>query len=134
MKMVMIAYNEAIDMEVMEVLENCAMKNFTKITGVYGRGTTSGTHLGNDIWQGRNNLLYVACEEKQAKQLLSCVKELIFSNFQIDKLDEHALQAEVRGCNVTHYRRNIEIKAATYHELKITKIKSGWQAEVIFDV
>lgn len=76
MKMVMIAYNEAIDMEVMEVLENCAMKNYTKITGVYGRGTVSGTHLGNDIWPGRNNILYVACKEDDARQLVSCVQNL----------------------------------------------------------
>lgn len=76
MKMLMIAYNEAIDMEVMEVLENCDLKNYTKITGIYGRGSTSGIHLGNDIWPGRNNLLYVAGEEKQAEQMLSCVKEL----------------------------------------------------------
>jgi len=32
--------------------------------------------LGNDIWPGRNNILYVACEEKQAKQMLGCVEEL----------------------------------------------------------
>jgi nitrogen regulatory protein PII len=76
MKMVMIVYNEAIDAEVMEVLENCGLKNYTKITAVYGCGTTSGTHLGNDIWPGRNNILYVACEEKQARQILSCVREL----------------------------------------------------------
>ena len=75
-KMVMIAYNEAIDMEVMEVLENCGLKNYTKVTGAYGRGTTSGTHLGNDIWPGRNNILYVACDEKQARQMLGCVREL----------------------------------------------------------
>lgn len=76
MKMVMVVYNEAMDMEVMEVLESCAMKNYTKISGVFGRGTASGTHLGNDVFPGRNNILYVACEEKQAEQLLSCVKEL----------------------------------------------------------
>lgn len=76
MKMVMICYNEAIDMEVMETLENCALKNYTKITGAYGKGATSGTHLGNDIWPGRNNILYVACTEKDAEQLLSCVKNL----------------------------------------------------------
>ena len=76
MKMVMVVYNEAMDMEVMEVLENCAMKNYTKITGVFGRGSASGTHLGNDIFPGRNNALYIACEENQAKQILSCVKEL----------------------------------------------------------
>ncbi len=76
LKMVMLVYNEALDDEVMEVLQGCSMKNYTKATAVYGRGTTSGTHLGNDIWPGRNNILYVACEEKQARQILSCVREL----------------------------------------------------------
>lgn len=76
MKMVMIAYNEAVDMEVMEVLEHCGLKNYTKIMAAYGKGTTSGTHLGNDIWPGRNNILYVACSEKEAEELISCVKEL----------------------------------------------------------
>ncbi|MDD5291619.1 MAG: hypothetical protein PHY46_00330 [Candidatus Omnitrophica bacterium] len=75
-KMVMITYNEAIDLEVMEVLNSCGIKNYTKTTAVFGKGETSGTHLGNDIWPGRNNILYVACDEKQAKQAISCVKEL----------------------------------------------------------
>lgn len=75
-KMVMITYNEAIDDEVMEVLENCALKNYTKIKGVFGKGAASGTHLGDDIWPGRNNILYVACQESEAKQIVSCVKEL----------------------------------------------------------
>ncbi len=76
MKMVMIVYNEAIDLEVMEVLADCAMKNYTKVMGVFGKGSTSGTHGGDDIWPGRNNILYVACDDKQAKQMVLCVKEL----------------------------------------------------------
>lgn len=76
MKMVMIAYNEAMDMEVMEIIENCGLKNYTKIVGTYGKGTTSGTHLGNDIWPGRNNILYIACQEDKVQQLISCIKEL----------------------------------------------------------
>jgi hypothetical protein len=75
-KMVMVVYNEAMDMEVMEVLEQCAMKNYTKIKGVFGKGATSGTHLGTDVWPGRNNILYAACEQKEKDLLLSCVKEL----------------------------------------------------------
>ncbi len=75
-KMVMISYNEAMDMEIMEILENCALKNYTKFTGVYGRGETSGAHMGDDVWPGKNNLLYVACSESEVKKLLSCVKEL----------------------------------------------------------
>jgi nitrogen regulatory protein PII len=74
--MVMVTYNEAIDMEVMEALENCGLKNYTKIIGVFGKGRTSGTHLGNDIWPGRNNILYVAGNDQQASQLLACVIEL----------------------------------------------------------
>jgi len=75
-KMVMISYNEAIDAEVMEVLTNCGLQNYTKIMGAFGSGITSGTHLGNDVWPGRNNILYIACGEKQAVELLSCIKEL----------------------------------------------------------
>ncbi len=76
MMMVMIAYNEAIDDEVMEVLGGCALKNYTKIKGAFGRGATSGTHLGDDIWPGRNNILYATCQDNEARQLVSCVKEL----------------------------------------------------------
>jgi len=74
--MVMISYNEAIDAEIMDVLEHCAMKNYTKVMGVFGKGATSGAHMGNDIWPGRNNVLYIACEENDARQILACVKEL----------------------------------------------------------
>ena len=75
-KMAMVTYNEAIDAEVMEVLKNCGLKNYTKLTGVFGSGATSGVHEGNDIWPGMNNILYIACEEKTARQMLICVKEL----------------------------------------------------------
>jgi nitrogen regulatory protein PII len=76
MKMMMIIYNEAVDNEVMETLEGCVMKNYTKVTRVFGRGTSSGTHLGNDIWPGLNNILYVACGEAQVKEMLCGVKNL----------------------------------------------------------
>src|SRR3989338_1636007 len=75
-KIVMITYNEAIDAEVMELLSQCALKSYTKIVGTFGSGRASGTHLGNDIWPGRNNILYVACSEKESKDLISFVKTL----------------------------------------------------------
>jgi len=76
MKMVMLVYNEALDNEIMEILESCALKNYTKLTGVFGCGTSSGTHLGTDIWPGLNNVLYVACEEAAAKKIITAVKQL----------------------------------------------------------
>ncbi|MCX5708644.1 MAG: hypothetical protein NTY14_06720 [Candidatus Omnitrophica bacterium] len=76
-KMVMISFNEAIDFEVMEVLEqSCALNNYTKIPGVFGKGSSSGTHMGDDIWPGRNNLLFICCSEKEAQALMSSVKQL----------------------------------------------------------
>ncbi|MCX7926603.1 MAG: hypothetical protein N2606_00460 [Candidatus Omnitrophica bacterium] len=75
-KLVILAYNEAIEEEVMESLSMCALNNYTKITGVFGKGNTSGTHLGNEIWPGRNNLLLVAGPEVQTKQLLNCIRKL----------------------------------------------------------
>jgi len=74
--MVMITYNEAMDDEVMEAISTASIKNYTKITGAFGRGQTSGTHMGNDIWPGLNYILYIACEERESKELLSRVKAL----------------------------------------------------------
>jgi nitrogen regulatory protein PII len=76
MKMVMVTYNEAIDIEVMEVLNGCDLANYTKITRVSGKGTASGTHLGNQIWPGLNYILYVACDDTQAKQVVLGVTNL----------------------------------------------------------
>ncbi len=65
---------------------------------------------------------------------LSAAKDLIFCDFKIDKLDESGLSASAVGEAVKNYKINTEIKAATYHELKLEKVKSGWQAQGIFDV
>jgi len=65
---------------------------------------------------------------------LSAVKELIFSGCQIDRLDKNSLEASLIGRQISAYKVNTEIKAATYQELKIAQKDSGWQLEVIFDV
>ncbi len=65
---------------------------------------------------------------------LSATEELIFSDFQINKVDKNTLQALAIGEDIKNYKVNTEIKAATYHQLKLEEAKTGWQAEVIFDV
>ena len=62
--------------------------------------------------------------------------ELIFKEFLIDKLDGHSVLAEARGEKLDlkrHYLKT-EIKAVTYHRLRVEKVKDKWQGEVIFDV
>jgi len=65
---------------------------------------------------------------------LSDVKEIIFSDFKINKLNENNLEAVALGEDIKNYKINTEIKAATYHELEIKRDNSGWKAQVIFDV
>lgn len=65
---------------------------------------------------------------------LSASKDLIFSDFRINHLDKNNIEAVALGINISNFKVNSEIKAATYHELKIKEINSGWQVEVIFDV
>jgi SHS2 domain-containing protein len=65
---------------------------------------------------------------------LSAVKELIFTDFKINLPGNNNLQATLIGCDIKNYKINSEIKAATYHQLKLEQTDSGWLAEVIFDV
>ncbi len=74
--MIMLVYNEAMDLEVVEVLDQCAVKNYTKFVGVFGKGGTSGTHMGDDIWPGKNNALFIACDSESKTKLLDSIKEL----------------------------------------------------------
>ncbi|MBN2830854.1 MAG: archease [Candidatus Omnitrophica bacterium] len=62
---------------------------------------------------------------------LSSAKGIIFHNIKIKRLDKNSLEADCSGSDVGNYKINIEIKAATYHQLKIEESKEGWQAEVI---
>ncbi len=65
---------------------------------------------------------------------LSATKELIFCDFDFKKLDNNNLEAVAMGERSKHYKVDVEIKAATHHQLKIEKAKSHFMAEVIFDV
>ncbi|MBL7151415.1 MAG: archease [Candidatus Omnitrophica bacterium] len=65
---------------------------------------------------------------------LSAAKNLIFSRFTIGVLDNKSLQAVVSGEDAAAFKPNTEIKAATYHQLKLEEDNGKWMAEVIFDV
>ena len=63
-------------------------------------------------------------------------KKIIFKEFSIDKLTDNAISAAAKGEKIDLKRHNLkkEIKAVTYHQLKVEKLKDFWQGEVIFDV
>ena len=76
MKMLMLVYNEAIDEEVMEMLTSCGADNYTRINGILGKGQTSGTHLGTDIWPGHNNSLLLAIPADKVPHARACIQTL----------------------------------------------------------
>ncbi|PIQ90197.1 MAG: hypothetical protein COV71_05750 [Candidatus Omnitrophica bacterium CG11_big_fil_rev_8_21_14_0_20_41_12] len=65
---------------------------------------------------------------------LSAAEALIFEDIKINQINEQFVDAIAVGSDIRNYKTNIEIKAATYHQLKVQKTGSHWQAEVIFDI
>ena len=76
MKLLLIAYSEAVDQEIMEQIEACGVASYTKWTQVLGRGATSGPHLLSHIWPKGNNVLAVAAEDETADALFRAIGEL----------------------------------------------------------
>lgn len=76
MKMVLIAYCEAADYEVIEAIKEAGIKGYTKFTEVLGEGTETPPKLGTQCWPGKNNFLAIAVEDEELEPLLSAVKEM----------------------------------------------------------
>lgn len=56
--------------------------------------------------------------------------------FVVDEISEYRLRATVHGEPVdpARHRFRLDVKAATYHMLEISKTDGGWSAKVIVDV
>lgn len=76
MKMVMIAYNEAVDEEVTEILRLCSQNEFTKWTKVIGRGRNSEPHLMTNVWPKANNFIMACVADDIAVRIMNGVREL----------------------------------------------------------
>jgi nitrogen regulatory protein PII len=76
MKMILIAYNAAIDDEVMEAIETAGVNSFTKIPEVLGKGHTSEPHFHTDVWPGYNTLLLAVAEDEIVAGVMEVVRNL----------------------------------------------------------
>ena len=76
MKLVFVAYNQAIDSEVMEVMDSLGLEGYTKWTEVLGKGRTSGPHLLSHVWPKGNNVLLTVVGDDVATRLLAGVRGL----------------------------------------------------------
>lgn len=76
MKVVMICYNEAVDDEVMELLNDINVVGYTKWRKVLGRGQTSGPHMASHIWPKANNVLFTVLPEELAAEIFDGVRKI----------------------------------------------------------
>ncbi len=65
--------------------------------------------------------------------------KLIFSKFDVNidkKNDEYTLKATVHGetINEAKHKLGIDVKAITWHELKVEHFQKGWKAVFVLDV
>lgn len=64
-------------------------------------------------------------------------RRIVLSKFYVDEISERHIEASVFGAKYdsARHRQKIEIKAVTYHHLKVEQAGDGaWQAEIIFDI
>ena len=61
-------------------------------------------------------------------------KKVLFKRFDVLKISETHLDANISGEQLAGHEILHDIKAATYHNLKIEKTKNGFQTKIIFDV
>ena len=76
MKMVLIAYSEAADYDLIGAIKAAGVTGYTKFTEVLGEATETEPHMGTQCWPGRNNFLAIAVEDKKVEHLISTVKEM----------------------------------------------------------
>lgn len=64
---------------------------------------------------------------------LSDVHNEAYFDADIQQLDDTHIQAIIKGVAITGFEV-VEIKAVTYHDLKIEYIEGRWQTNIVFDI
>ncbi|HEY3968387.1 MAG TPA: archease [Planctomycetaceae bacterium] len=84
----------------------------------------AGTDVAYLLFDWLNELLYLCDTER-----------LVFSQFDV-RIDDSGLAAVARGepIDVVRHHLTHEIKAITYHELKVEREGDSWLGEVIVDI
>ena len=63
-------------------------------------------------------------------------EELLLNDFEVENISDTRVRVKAGGENINSKKHHMkrEVKAATYHQLKIEKVEKGWRAQVIFDI
>jgi len=121
-----------------ELFENAAKGMFSIISGDRFTPKTPHTGLKRKIQIKKE---FDSFEELLVAWLSECLyvfnkEELLFRDFNILELDKSGLIGEISGEKVDFSKSMLqtEIKAVTFHNLKIEEDKYGFSCTIIFDV
>lgn len=76
MKAIFIAYNQAYNEEIIELLEFHGQRGFTQWSEIQGRGTETGLpHYGNHAWPTMNHSILTIVEDQIVDEILQALKK-----------------------------------------------------------
>ena len=81
MKAIFIAYNQAYNQEIVQLLEQLGQRGYTVWQEIGGRGSEDGEpHLGNHAWPAQNHALFVAVADDLAPRVMQALRETDAAN------------------------------------------------------
>ena len=81
MKAVFVAYNQAYNQEIVEILEQLGQRGYTVWEEIGGRGSVDGEpHLGSHAWPTQNHALLSVMDNAIAAEFMSALRETDAAN------------------------------------------------------
>ncbi|MBW3623491.1 MAG: hypothetical protein KY468_08785 [Armatimonadetes bacterium] len=75
MRLLIVVYDQGVDETLMERLGAMGVTHWTKTFNAHGEGD-SGRKLGDAIWPGMNNLLYLQLEDDRVAEVAAAIRDL----------------------------------------------------------
>lgn len=76
MKAIFIAYNQAYNEEIADLLESLGQRGYTKWEDIGGRGSETGEpHLGNHAWPTQNHAILTVVDDALAPQIMDALRK-----------------------------------------------------------
>lgn len=81
MKAIFIAYNQAYNQEIVQLLEGLGQRGYTVWSEIGGRGTVDGEpHLGSHAWPTQNHAILTAVSDELAPRIMAALRKTDAAN------------------------------------------------------
>jgi SHS2 domain-containing protein len=118
--------------DIKEVFANAALGLFNLMADL----TDLDENLKREVGMSAEDIEVLLVEWLNELIYISEVDHVIFKRFEISELSNNSIKATCFGQKLesSQHRLKREIKAATYHMLKIDKENNSYKAQIIFDI